>query len=98
MNRRMIKRLKTHHLAKVCGNTGVVNNVSQGGLLVSTAYLPSKKLVDIVFELEGEKISVKGVVKWFRRKNALQTLNRFGIAIKEAPSNYYNYIRKMGSY
>ncbi len=92
MEKRKSKRVKTHQLAKICGNTGVVNNVSSRGLLVSTPIMPKNRKIDVTFEADGEQVTVWGTVQWLRRKTTLQRLNFLGVLLKDAPPSYYLFV------
>jgi len=98
MDKRRKKRIKIHQLARVGGKMGVMNNVSNEGLQVSTALLPENRKIDICFEAFGEEITVRGVVQWFRRKTSLQSLHELGVIVKDAPPRYYQYVESLDSY
>lgn len=97
MDKRLSKRVKTHQLARVCGKIGVVHNISSRGLEVSTAFLPTTRKVDISFEAFGKDITVIGTIQWLRRKSKLQSLNQFGVFIKDAPIQYYQFIESLSN-
>lgn len=97
MDKRNNKRVKTHQLVRVCGKMGVVNNISGSGLQVATALLPKSRKVDVCFDAFGEEITVLGTVQWFRRKTSLQELNQLGIIVKNAPSQYYQFVDSLGN-
>lgn len=96
MEKRINKRVKTHQLARICGKMGVINNISNSGLHVSTSILPKTRKVDICFETPAEEIVILGTVKWFQRKNSLHHLNQLGIVVKNAPPEFYEMVDQLG--
>lgn len=95
MEKRTQKRMKTHQLAKVCGKTAVINNISATGMQVSTPLLPKTRTVDICLDAPDEEIILIGTVKWFERKNTLNHLHRLGITVKNAPPEFYQMVESL---
>jgi hypothetical protein len=98
MDKRISKRVKMHQLARICGKIGVVHNISSRGLEVSTAFLPDTRKVDISFEAFGKDITVVGTIQWLRRKSKLQHLHQFGVFVKNAPIQYYQFIESLSNH
>ncbi len=97
MDKRTKKRIKTHQLARVGGKLGVVKNVSDNGLQVATGVLPKSRKIDISLQLNGEEVTIKGIVQWFRKKSSLQDLNELGVRLKEAPPQYQHFVAKLAT-
>ncbi|UCH93251.1 MAG: hypothetical protein JSV88_23635 [Candidatus Aminicenantes bacterium] len=93
MEKRQEKRFKTRQIAKVCGKLGVVNDVSDKGLQISTVYSPKERKIDISFEAYGQTIDLMGVIQWVKWKKRLQSLNEMGIRIKDAPPEYLDFVK-----
>jgi hypothetical protein len=92
MEKRKFKRFKTRQIAKIGGKLGVVNDISDTGIQISTAFTPKNRKIDISFELYGKMIEVMGIVQWVKWKKQIQTLNQMGIFIKEAPEEFLQYV------
>jgi hypothetical protein len=92
MDKRKHKRFKTRQFAKVCGKLGVVNDVSDSGIQISTALSPKNRKVDISLELSDQLIQLIGVIQWIKRKQQVQALNEIGVVIKNAPPEYLRFV------
>ncbi len=92
MDKRKDKRFKTRQFAKVCGKLGVVNDVSDSGIQISTALSPKSRKVDISFEASGRMIKLMGFIQWIKRKQKVQALNELGVVIKNAPPEYLMFV------
>ncbi|NIM16218.1 MAG: hypothetical protein GTO45_29790 [Candidatus Aminicenantes bacterium] len=95
MEKRKHKRFKTRQIAKICGKLGVVNNVSDSGIQISTALSPKNRKIDISFETNnGGNIQLMGIIQWVKWKKKLQSLNQMGVYIKDAPSEYLQFVKE----
>jgi hypothetical protein len=94
MDKRKDKRVKTRHLVKVCGKLGVVNDISDKGLQISTAFSPKSRKVDITVETSEEVIHFMGVIQWIKRRQKVQALNELGVNIRNAPPEFLNFVRQ----
>ena len=95
MEKRKQKRFKTRQIAKVCGKLGVVNNVSDSGIQISTALSPKIRKIDISFETNnGGNIEVMGIIQWVKWNKKLQSLNQMGVYIEDAPSEYLQFVKE----
>jgi hypothetical protein len=92
MDKRKDKRFKTRQFAKVCGKLGVVNDVSDNGIQISTALSPKNRKVEISFESSGRMIQLMGVIQWIKRRQQVQALNELGVVIKSAPPEFLQYV------
>ena len=93
MEKRKSKRFKTRQIAKVGGKLGVVNDVSDTGIQLSTPLSPKTRRIDVHFELYGKMVEVLGVIQWVKWKKKLQSPNQMGIYIKNAPPEYLRFVR-----
>ena len=95
MEKRKQKRFKTRQIAKICGKLGVVNDVSDSGIKISTALSPKIRKIDISFETNnGGNIEVMGIIQWVKWKKKLQSLNQMGVYIEDAPSEYLQFVKE----
>lgn len=94
MEKRNNKRFKTRQIVKVCGKLGVVNDMSDSGIQLSTAYAPKDRMIDISLDANGGVINLNGIIKWVKWKKQLQSLNEMGVVIKDAPPEYLEFVRR----
>ncbi|MCP5050836.1 MAG: hypothetical protein GY940_26970 [bacterium] len=92
MDKRKNKRFKTRQFAKIDGKLGVVNDVSDTGVQISTALSPKTRKIDISIESAGDLIKMIGIIKWIKRKRSLQALNELGVIIKDAPPEFKRFV------
>lgn len=92
MEKRKHKRYKTRQIAKIGGKLGVVNDVSDTGVQISTALSPKTRKIDISFESCGQLIELIGIIQWIKWKKRLQSPNEMGILLKEATPEYMGYV------
>jgi hypothetical protein len=92
MDKRKDKRFKTRQIAKVCGKLGVVNDVSNHGIQISSSLSPKNRRVEISFESTGGVIQLMGIIQWIKRRQKLQALNQFGVVIRNAPPEFLQYV------
>jgi hypothetical protein len=94
MEKRQYERFKTRQIIKVCGKLGVVNDISDSGILLSTAYSPKERQLDISIDTNGREINLIGVIQWIKWKKQLKSLNEMGVMIKNAPPEYLKFVSK----
>jgi hypothetical protein len=95
MEKRKTRRFKTRQIAKIGGKLGVVNDVSDTGIQISTALSPKSRNIDISFEIDdGKTIRLMGIIQWIKMKQKLQSLNEMGVYIKDAPPEYLQFVRE----
>jgi hypothetical protein len=93
-DQRRQKRIKTRVMVKVDGKSGIISDFSETGLQISTNSLPSKKKVNIVFEVKGNQISLDAVIQWIKRKYSLRNSLLIGCSIENAPVEYYKFLKE----
>lgn len=89
-----MKRFKTRHIVNVCGKLGVVNDISNSGIFLSTAYTPTDRKLDISIDTNGGRINLVGIIQWIKWKKQLKSLNEMGVMIKNAPPEYLEFVKK----
>ena len=94
MEKRQYKRFKTRQIVKVCGKLGVVSDVSNSGIQLSTAYSPKNRTLDISIDANGGMINLSGIIQWVKWRKQLQSLNEMGVMIKDAPLEYLDFVKK----
>ncbi len=94
MEKRQYKRFRTRQIVKVCGKLGVVNDISNSGIQLSTAYSPKNRKLDISIDANGGEINLVGIIQWVKWKKQLQSLNEMGVLIKDAPPEYLAFVNK----
>jgi hypothetical protein len=94
MEKRQYKRFKTRQIVKVSGKLGVVNDISNSGIQLSTAYSPKNRTLDISIDANGGVINLIGIIQWVKWKKQLQSLNEMGVMIEDAPLEYLKFVRE----
>lgn len=82
-------------MAKICGKLGVVNDVSDIGMQISSAYSPKNRNIDVSFEIYGKIVKIMGVIQWVSWRKQLKTVNDFGVMITEPPEEYLDFVREI---
>jgi hypothetical protein len=93
MDKRQNKRIKTRQIVKIGGKLGVVNDISDSGVQLSTAYSPQNRKINILIESAGKFIEITGIIQWIKKKQQVQALNEMGVVIKNAPPEYLYFVR-----
>lgn len=94
MEKRQYKRFKTRQIIKVCGKLGVVSDISNSGIQLSTAFSPKNRMVDISIDANGGMLTLTGIIQWVKWRKKLQSLNEMGVMIKDAPLEYLDFVKK----
>ena len=94
MEKRNYTRFKTRQIVKVCGKLGVVSDISNSGIQLSTAFSPKNRTIDISIDSNGGMINLTGIIQWVRLRKKLQSLNEMGVMIKDAPREYLDFVKK----
>ena len=85
MEKRKEVRIKKRMLSSLEEKPAIIVDISQGGIRISMSRPPKSQNVDIKLQVGGRIISLKGDVRWITR----MVSNHIGIAIREAPPEYY---------
>lgn len=95
MDKRKSRRIKKRLLAKINNQASILSDVSNNGLKLSTASIPSSRAVDIILQADKQTFNIKGYTRWVSRKVSAQKLYDIGVTIEEAPEEYYEFINKL---
>lgn len=84
--------------ARIKNNMCTVLNISKKGVLLETGmplyWFPVSEIVLFELEIDGEWMSLNGIVKWVSTD---QDHSRVGVFIKHAPEPYLNYLKQLYS-
>ena len=89
MEKRREMRIKKRVLSSLEDKPAIIVDMSEGGIKISMNRPPSNQNVDIKLQFGGKVIILKGDVRWIARMPSNQSSNNIGIAIREAPPEYY---------
>jgi len=89
MEKRREMRIKKRVLSSLEDKPAIVVDMSKGGIKISMNRPPRNQSVDIKLQIGSKVITLKGDVRWITRIPASQSSNSIGIAIREAPEEYY---------
>ena len=96
MEKRKEMRIKKRMLSSLEDKPAIIVDMSQGGIKISMNRPPKSQNVDIKLQIGGKVISLKGDVRWITRMVSTQASNNIGIAIREAPPEYYELLSSSG--
>lgn len=82
-------RIRKRMLSSLEEKPAIVIDISQSGIKISMSRPPKSQNVDIKLQIGGKVINLKGDVRWITRMVSNQASNNIGIAIREAPPEYY---------
>jgi len=89
MEKRKEMRIKKRILSSLENKPAIVVDISQSGIKIAMNRPPQCQNVDIKLQIGGKVITLKGDVRWITRMASTQSSNNIGIAIREAPPEYY---------
>lgn len=89
MEKRKEMRIKKRVLSSLEDKPAIIVDMSQGGIQISMNRPPRNQSVDIKLQIGNKVITLKGDVRWITRMVSSQSSNNIGIAIREAPEEYY---------
>lgn len=82
-------------MAKIGGKLGVINDVSDSGLLMSTNFAPKNKKVDVSIELNGQTINIPGLIQWVKWKHQTQDIYQVGIYLTQVPPEFTHFVSQL---
>jgi hypothetical protein len=82
-------RIKRRILSSLEDKPAIIVDMSQSGIKISMNRPPRNQSVDIKLQIGNKVITLKGDVRWITRMVSSQSSNNIGIAIREAPEEYY---------
>ncbi|MBU4268391.1 MAG: PilZ domain-containing protein [Acidobacteria bacterium] len=89
MEKRKEMRIRKRMLSSLEEKPAIVIDISQSGIKISMSRPPKSQNVDIKLQIGGKVINLKGDIRWITRMVSNQASNNIGIAIREAPPEYY---------
>jgi hypothetical protein len=89
MEKRREMRIKKRMLSSLEDKPAIIVDISKGGIKISMNRPPKSQNVDIKLQIGGKVIVLKGDVRWISRMVSTHASNNIGIAIREAPPEYY---------
>lgn len=96
MEKRKEMRIRKRMLSSLEEKPAIVVDISQGGIKISMSRPPKSQTVDIKLRIGAKVINLKGDVRWINRVVSNQVSNQIGIAIHEAPPEYYEMLTVSG--
>jgi hypothetical protein len=90
MEQRKEVRIKKRILSSLEEKPAIIIDISLSGIRLSMSRPPQNQSVDIKLQIGGKVIDLKGDVRWINRLAANQASNNIGIAIRDAPPEYYD--------
>jgi peptide/nickel transport system permease protein len=96
MEKRREMRIKKRMLSNLEGKPAIIVDISQSGIKISMSRPPKSQEVEIKLQIGDKVISVRGDVRWITRMVSTRVTNDIGIAIREAPDEYYELVSSSG--
>lgn len=93
MEKRREMRIKKRMLSSLESKPAIIVDISQGGIKISMNRPPKNETVEIKLQVGGKVIALKGDVRWITRMASPPSSNQIGIAIREAPPEYYKLLQ-----
>lgn len=95
MDKRKEKRIKKRIMAKVNNKLAILVDISRTGFKVSTAVVPQNRTVDVVLQADNREFNLKGYTCWINQKVIAPRMYDMGISVKEASSEYYEFLDRL---
>jgi len=89
MEKRKEMRIKKRMLSSLEDRPAIIVDISRCGIKISMNRPPKSQNVDVKLQVGGKVIALKGDIRWITRMVSSQSTNNIGIAIREAPPEYY---------
>lgn len=89
MEKRKEMRIKRRILSSLEDKPAIIVDLSEGGIQISMNRPPRDQAVAIKLQVGGKVITLKGDVRWIGRAASGHSASNVGIAIREAPPEYY---------
>ena len=96
MEKRKELRVKKRALSSLEDKPAIIVDMSMSGIQISMNRPPRNQNVVIRLQINGQVISIKGDVRWIGRTPSSASANHIGIAISEAPDEYYRMLSLPG--
>jgi hypothetical protein len=92
MEKRKEMRVKRRVLSSLEDKPAIIVDMSESGIQISMNRPPRNQNVDIKLQIDGQVITLKGDIRWIERVPTSHSANNIGIAIREAPPEYYRFL------
>ncbi|MDY0297934.1 MAG: PilZ domain-containing protein [Acidobacteriota bacterium] len=92
MNERIRKRI----MLRINHRPGILLDLSQTGMRISTAMVPVSRNVRIQFQADDSEFELDGYILWINKRYALQNLKEMGIRIENRPEHFQRYLERIG--
>ena len=92
MEKRKEMRVKRRILSSLEDKPAIIVDMSESGIQISMNRPPRDQNVDIKLQIDGQVITLKGDIRWIGRVPTSHSANNIGIAIREAPPEYYRFL------
>ena len=89
MEKRKEMRIKRRALSSLEDKPAIIVDMSRNGIKISMNRPPRSQNVTIKLQVNGKVITLIGDVRWITRMVSSGASNNIGIAIREAPPEYY---------
>lgn len=89
MEKRKEMRVKKRVLSSLEEKPAIIVDMSISGIQISMNRPPRSQNVDIKLQVDGKVITLKGDVRWIARVPTSHSANNIGIAIRDAPPEYF---------
>ncbi len=96
MEKRKEMRIKKRILSSLEDKPAIIVDISHGGIKISMNRPPRNQNVDVKLQVGDKVIILKGDVRWITRMVSSRSNNQIGIAIREAPPEYYELLGTPG--
>ena len=96
MEKRKEMRIRKRILSSLEEKPAIVVDLSLSGIKISMTRAPQNQNVDIKLQIGEKIIHLKGDVRWINRMASNRASNNIGIAIREAPPEYYEMLTFTG--
>lgn len=94
-DRRGSVRIKKRIMLRVNSRPGILLDLSQAGMRISTSMVPVSRSVRIQFQAGGTEFDLDGYILWINKKYAVQNLKEMGILIQNRPEPYSRYLEQV---
>jgi hypothetical protein len=92
MEKRREMRVKKRVLSSLEDKPAIIVDMSESGIQIAMNRPPRNQNVDIKLQIDGQVITLKGDIRWIERVPTSHSANNIGIAIREAPPEYYRFL------
>jgi hypothetical protein len=96
MEKRKELRISKRMLSNLEDKPAIIIDISLGGIKISMNRPPKSQDVEVKLQVGSKVISLKGDVRWITSMPTSRGAKQIGIAIREAPDEYYQMFSTSG--